>query len=222
MQTLPHTQKQPVRITIATIASAGLSLVLASVLSYIACSGGFLFGGTSVFSVAIGALIFSTIITVVTALIFKRRQKFFGWRTLFMEVALLTLVAVGVLAWIDTRQHLRIFMKPSPVPNGLRVRHGRQILFASYLHFTGSPAAIVELLKSKGLEEVPIEPPESSDFTGFSARARTKEPWDWWQPASMEKPKFYFRHHKSEAVQGWSEGWWVNEATNEVYAFIGG
>ncbi len=38
----------------------------------------------------------------------------------------------------------------------------------------------------------------------------------------MPGARFYFLHHKSEAVQGWSEGWWVSGTTNEVYAFIGG
>jgi hypothetical protein len=38
----------------------------------------------------------------------------------------------------------------------------------------------------------------------------------------ISNPRFFYRHHESLAVQGWSEGWWVNSATNEVYALSSG
>jgi hypothetical protein len=117
---------------------------------------------------------------------------------------------------------MQIFMTGSSVPSGLRVHHGRSILFSSYVHFTGPPATIAPLLHSKGLLEVPAEPSESSDYTAFGSREQSKTSWGWWQPTTMSNPRFFFLHHKSEAVQGWSEGWWVSGATNEVYAFIGG
>jgi len=210
------------RMVVVVLASTGLALLGVSGFSFLACTGGFLFSGISTFFVALVAVAVCALVTPVTALVFKRRQRHFGLRTLFIEVAVLAFVAVGVLSWLDTRQHLQIFTDPSPVPSGLRVHHGRSILFSSYVHFTGPAATIASLLQSKALVEVPAEPPETSDFTAFASREQTKVPWSWWQPTTMSNPKFFFLHHKSEAVQGWSEGWWVNGATNEVYAFIGG
>ena len=126
----------------------------------------------------------------------------------------------GALCWMDRRDHLGILMEPAPVPAGLQVHQGQSRLFGMYVHFSGSPEAIASLLKAKGLVEVPTEPTESSD--GYGSRERSKAAWDWWQPANLSQPRFFFRHHKSEAIQGWSEGWWINGATNEVYAFLSG
>ena len=85
---------------------------------------------------------------------------------------------------------------------------------------TGCVMMVALLPAAQG--ELPAELPDKPDITGFSSRERTKVSWGWWQPASMSNPRFFFRHHQSDAVQGWAEGWWVNGATNEVYAFIGG
>lgn len=210
------------RMVVVVLASAGFALLLASGLSFLACSGGFLFSGISTVSVALAAVAVCAVVTSVTALVLRRRQRHFGWRTLFMEVAVLALVVVGVLSWLDTRHNLQVFMNSSPVPSGLRVHHGRSILFSSYVHFTGPADTIASLLQSKALIEVPAKPPETLDSTGWGSRERTKVSWSWWQPATMSNPKFFFLHHTSTAPQGWSEGWWVNGATNEVYAFIGG
>ena len=223
MLTTTPVQKPSLRMTGAVFASAGLALVLASGFSLLACSGGFLFSGISTFFVVLATVAVCAIVTSLTALFLRRRKRHFGWRTLFIEVSVLAFVAVGITSWLDTRQHLQILMNPSPVPTGLRIHHGRSIFLSSYVHFTGAPAAIASLLRAKGLAEVPAaDPPETSDITGFSSRERMKVSWGWWHPAAMSNPRFFFRHHKSEAAQGWSEGWWVNGATNEVYASIGG
>jgi hypothetical protein len=198
------------------LAAAGLALLFSSVFSFIACSGGFLFGGLSADFVTLVATGFCAVITPVIALFFRC----FGWRKLLMVVPVCALVAVGLLSYLDTRQHMQIFMTSTPVPSGLRVHHGRTVLFSSYVHFTGPPATIASLLQSKGLLEVPAEPAESSDYAGFGSRGRSKVSWGWWQPTSMPSARFYYLLHKSEAIQGWSEGWWVSGATNEVYAFI--
>jgi cytochrome c1 len=113
----------------------------------------------------------------------------------------LALVAVGIFSWADTRQHLRIFMNPSPVPRGLHVHHGRSIMFSSYVHFTGSPAVIASLLQSKGLAEIPPEPAEGNDWTSYSARQQTNSSWDWWQPGAMSNARFFFLHHKSLGIK---------------------
>lgn len=222
MEVTPPVQPKPIRTVAIVFAAAGLALILSAALSLVACAGGFLFSGLSAGFVTFVSAGVCAVITPITAAIFRRRQRHFGWRPLLIAVLVCALLAVSVLSYLDTRQHMRTFLTCSPVPSGLRVHHGRSILFSSYVHFTGSPATIASLLQSKGLLEVPAEPPESSDYTGFGSRERSKVAWGWWQPTSMPGARFYFLHHKSEAVQGWSEGWWVSGATNEVYAFIGG
>ena len=202
------------------LASAGLALLLVPGLAWLACSGGYLFSGISTFAIALVAVVVCTVVTTATAIVLRRRQKYFGWRTLFLEVAVLSFVAIGILSWLDTRQALQIFMAPSPVPKGLRVHQGRCVLFNSYVHFTGPADAIAALIESKGLVEVPAEPPpETSDYSAWGSRERMKDSWGWWQPATMSQPKFFFLSHPG---QQWCEGWWVNEAKNEVYAFIAG
>jgi hypothetical protein len=145
------------------------------------------------------------------------------------RLVLVVLVLVGIIAAVfiglrlNAHHKLENFLSPSPVPSELRVLQSRGTLFNSYYHFAGPPAVIVSVLQSKGLLEVPTEPPASSDVTGFSAREQTKHSWDWWQPSALSKPRFFHLYHKSETGQGWNEGWWINEATNEAYAyFIGG
>jgi len=155
MQTTPPVQRPPVRMVAAVFASAGFALVVASGLSIVACSVGFLFSGISLFLIPLLAVGVCTVLTSVIALVWRRRQRCFGWRTLLIGVSVLALVAVGVFSWADTRQHLRIFISPSPLPRGLHVHHGRSIMFSSYVHFTGSPAVIASLLQSKGLAEIP-------------------------------------------------------------------
>lgn len=222
MQTTTPVQPKPIRMVAIVFGAAGLALLFSAACSFFACAGGFLFSGLSAGFVTFAAAGVCAVIALVTAVIFRRRHRHFGWRTLLVVVSVCAVVAVGVLSYLNTRQHMRIFMTGSPLPSGLRVHHGRSFLFSGYVHFTGPPATIASLLHSKGLLEVPAEPPESSDYTGFGSRERSKVLWWWWQPTSMPGARFYFLHHKSEAIQGWSEGWWVSGATNEVYAFISG
>ena len=210
------------RILTAFFASAGLALVFACAFAIFACYLGILFTGIDTLFAVLFATAFCIIVAPVTALVFKRKGKHFAWRTLFIEVMLLALVAVGLLSWLQTRQALKIFMNPVAVPKGVHVYHGRSVLFAAYVHFTAPPAVIATIINSKDLVEVPAEEPVQRDVSGYSMQQKTKVSWDWWLPAAMSNPRFFYRHHQSEAGQGWSEGWWVNGATNEVYALISG
>jgi len=127
-------------------ASAGLGLVLAWAFSVLACSGGLLFSGMGAFFTVFFTVVICGVVTPITAQVFKRRQRQFGWRTLLIEVSVLAFVAVGILSLVDTHQQLRIFMKPGTVPTGLRIHHGRSIVSGGYVHFTGPPATISVLL----------------------------------------------------------------------------
>lgn len=216
------TQKNLTQIPVVFLVSAGLALAASWVFAVFATHLGILFSGGDTFFAIFVATALCAIATPITALVFKRKAKHFGWRKLLIEVAVLSLFAVGSLSWLQTRQHLKIFFNPEPIPSGVHVHHGRSVLFSSYVHFSAPPAAIAALIQSKELLEVPSELTDQIDGTSYGAQQRSKDSWDWWQPVNMPKPRFFFRHHKSEAVQGWSEGWWVNDATNEVYAFIGG
>jgi hypothetical protein len=90
------------------------------------------------------------------------------------------------------------------------------------MHFTGPPAAIASIIQAKRLAES-SDNPASPNYIGFGTRDHMKRVWDGWQSTTMPNARFFYLHHKSEVtVQGWAEGWWVNGATNEVYAFIGG
>lgn len=126
-----------------------------------------------------------------------------------------------ILRW-NARHNLEVFLRPSPVPSDLTVLDNQGTVFSRYYHFTGPPKVIASIMELKGLVEVPAEPSDPSEMTGFSAKERSKISWDWWQPAEMEKPRFFFLHHTSETAQGWSEGWWVSGDTNEVFAFVSG
>jgi hypothetical protein len=121
------------------------------------------------------------------------------------------------MSWFQTRQNLRPFTGPGPLPGGVHIHRGRTVLFSSYVHFTAQPAVIAAIIQSKQLVEVP----DGVDLPLYTERQRTQLPWGWWQPAAMSNPRFFHRHHESDAAEGWSEGWWVNGASNEVYAVIG-
>lgn len=183
---------------------------------------GLVFAGLdSIFTV--GATTFlCALLTLVTAIRFRRKGRHFGWRTLFAEVTVLTLLGVGLLSWGGTRLRLRTFMAPEPVQRELKVLHSRADLFAMDVHFTATPAVITKLIQSKELVETPDDPERALEIPGYYEMQRTKVSRGWWQPTTMSKPRYYYRHHESQAVQGWSEGWWVNGATNEVYARISG
>ena len=101
-------------------------------------------------------------------------------RLLVVALALLGIIgAIYLTLRLNARHNLEIFLRPSPVPSDLRVLHKRGTLSSSYYHFSGSPAVIDSIIQLKGLVEVPTEPPESSDMSGFSAKERTKVSWEW-------------------------------------------
>ena len=222
MQTSPPVQQPSPKMIAVVFASVGLALLSASVFSFIACSAGFLFSGISAIGTVFATVAVCTVVIPVTALVVSRKQHHFEWRIFFIGVLCLSLLAVGLLSWLQTRQAMQMFFDPMPMPSGVHVLHGRSILFSSYVHFSAPPAVIAVIIHSKGLAEVPAEIPDQGDMGGYSERQQTMSAWDWWQPSTMSKPKFFYRHHTSEAIQGWSEGWWVNSDTNEVYALISG
>jgi hypothetical protein len=216
------TQKAHLRARVAFLASIGLSVLLATAFAFIACYGGFLFGGITVVLTVFVTVAICAIVATVTALFFERKHWHFTWGTLVIEVLVSALIAVSLLSWSQTRQNMEVFMNPVPVPSEVQVYRGYNTFFSTFVHFTAPPAVIAAIIKSKELVEVPSEPPNQWGVPGYSSMQQAKVAWGWWQPATMTNPRFFYRHHESLEVQGWSEGWWVNAATNQVYAFIGG
>ena len=217
MQTSPPIQRPSLKM-IAN-ASAGLALVTSSAFSFVACSTGFLFSGISAIFTVFVAVAVCTVVTAVTALILRRRQNNYQWRIFFIEVLFFSLLAVGLLSWFQTRQAMQMFFYPR-VPNGVHVLHGYSSLFSTYVHFSAPPAVIAAAIHANGLTEAPAEMPATGDSSGYVQWQKAMVSWDWWQPSTMSKPRFFYLHHASELFDPPRIGWCVNSDTNEVYAFF--
>jgi hypothetical protein len=230
MQDKPTLTKTPLRLGVVFVGSAGMTLLLACALAFLACSIGSLFGGIDAFFTVVFTSILCPCVVLLTALALKLNAKRLGWAVLFIETMGLALLGVALFSWFGTRQHMEIILNPASVPPDLHVHRGTKTLFSSFVHFSGPPEVIARLLHSKGLLEVPSAPDEAVphdphnviDLGGLFLKDYTGRAWGWWRPATMSNPRFFYRHHESMAPQGWSEGWWVSGATNEVYAHIGG
>ena len=159
--------------------------------------------------------IVSCVAAAVIEFIFKRKGKQFTWRSLTISVTLTSLIVVGYSSWSQTRGALKLFV--DPIPSSLHVHQGRSFLFSTYVHFSTPPEVIAAIIQSHQLAS-----PTNGSLEQIEKDRMMKISCDWWQPATMSNPKFFVRHHESLAVQGWTEGLWVNDATNEVYAFISG
>src|SRR5215471_21684689 len=77
-------------------ASLGLAILFSATFAVAACSAGFLFSGLGVFFTVFVTVVFSTIATAISTTLFKKALKRVGWRMIWVEVALLTLVSVGI------------------------------------------------------------------------------------------------------------------------------
>lgn len=192
-------------------------------LSLVAAANGVLFGGLDVAAFTLISAFCCAVVTPITVTILERRGSSPTRRAGMLVAVGLSLATIGLGSFFSTRKHLEILLNPMQVPADFRVQRGHRFLHSIHVHFIGSPATISALIRAKQLVEVPAAVPDDEpDISRSSARRQSAEEWDWWRPASMPGAKFYYLHHKSQAIQGWAEGWWVNGATNEVYAFIGG
>jgi hypothetical protein len=221
MELKPQEPKLALKPVAIFLVALGLASVFSAIFSTLACSVGLSFSGLDAIVTLPVAIFFPAIVTTVFSVCFKQTAKRFRWLMVWFLAPFLTLLSVAAVSWTQTRQHLRIIMAPMAVPESVRVRHGKSVLFGSYVHFISSPSDIATLIRSKELIEVPDWNLDSeADMPeGFPERERRKIAWDWWQPAPGAR--FYYRHHKGDA-QGWAEGWWVNDKTNEVFAYING
>ena len=114
-----------------------------------------LFAGLDTFFTVLTTTGLCSAAILITGLALNLKPQPFTWCRLFAEVILIAFIAVCAMSWLQTRQNLKIFMNPLPVPNEVHVQHGRSILFSSYVHFTGPPVVIEAIIQSKELEAVP-------------------------------------------------------------------
>jgi len=193
-------------------------------MAWVAEANGVLFGGVDEFVAALLSGCCCAFGATIAAVILKRRGGFLTWRAGLLGALVLSFGTTGWVSLSSTRKNLEILMNPMPVPAELRVRKGQRYLHGVEVHFTASPEAISALIRSKRLIEIPAALPDGSelDISDYSTRRQSGKERGWWRPTSMPGAKFYYLHHKSQAIQGWAEGWWVNGETNEVFAFIRG
>ena len=219
----PVTRPQP-KWGLMFVGFGGLGLLLGWLLAWVAEANGVLFGGVDVVFVTLISGCCCGLVTTITAAILERRGGNLTWQSGFLGAVALSIATTSLWSFFCTRKNLEILISPMQVPADLRVQRGHGFLHSMNVHFTGSPDTISALIRAKQLVEVPAALPDvgEPDVAGFSARRQSAEEWDWWRPASMPGAKFYYLHHKSQAIQGWAEGWWVSGETNEVFAFIGG
>lgn len=217
----PNSRQQP-KWTVKLVGFGGLGLVLGWLLAWVAEANGLLFGGVDVVFATLISGCCCGLATAITAALLERKGGNFTWQAGCLGAVALSVAATSLWSFFCTRKNLEILISPMQVPADLRVQRGHRFLHSMHVHFIGSPATISALIQAKQLVEVPAALPDvgEPDIASFSARRQSAEEWDWWRPASMPGAKFYYLHHKSQAIQGWAEGWWVNGATNEVYAFI--
>ena len=206
----------------AALAGFVLAILFCVIFAVCACSLGLLFSGLDLFFAILVSSFFSGLLTAACIMVLKLLFEQSGWRVgiYFTLAPILALCLIYFMSRIQTSQELETFMQPAAIPTGVHIQQGRRILFSSYVHFTGSPSDIAAAIRAKGLLDSPTKYSDQEDMTNVDEAIRTRKGWDWWQPAMMPNPKFYFLHHKSDAVQGWDEGWWVNDKTNEVFAYI--
>jgi hypothetical protein len=193
----------------------GLALTTSCLFALFTIHARILFSGLDTIFAILDGVITSCIVTLIVKFIFKRKAKSFTWRPLIISVVFSSIIVTGFLAWVQTRDQLKMFFSPNPVLSKIHVHEGRSILISSFVHFSAQPEVIVTVIQSRQLTS------PTNDFPD-SFQVIMEKSWDWWQPLSMAHPKFFMRHHKSRAVQGWTEALWINDATNEVYAYIGG
>lgn len=208
----------------AFVLSAFLGFVFCLLFADLACRFGLLFSGLEfIFTVIISTSI-CVIVIAATFAFWNRKKIKFSLRFLLIESLFVSMLIIFPSSWLQTRNQLKIFI--GSVPAGIHVHQGRSILFSAFVHFSAPPEVISAIIQSHHLNSrSPIQKDqdkEDAEREVSREEQRSKDSWDWWQPASMSNPKFFYLHHESQAAQGWSEGWWVNDATNEVYAFISG
>jgi hypothetical protein len=186
------------------------SLLCAYGVSFLAYRAGLLFGGVHfLFAVVLG----TTGAVIVSLVVYNwlSSNRYY----VHSACVISAIVGVTLICWHFTRSDVKNFWV-DPIPRALIIHGGESYLFSHYLHFTGPPEIISEMIDRNRLEpyqddeEKPGMPRLNVEY--FSA------PRGRWRPTSMENPQLLVRFHRTD-LQGWLHGIWINTATNEAYGF---
>lgn len=183
---------------------------------------GFVSEGLDCFYALVGSCLASLCVTAVVSALSYRRGRHLRWTVLLALIFGTAGIATICVGQVLLRSQMRILLHPVLATRDVRVLHSRSIMFAGYLHVRCTKEFCAEVIRAKALKEIPGDMEAEADLTPMSARRTTQALWDWWRPADMPGAKFYFRHHTSEAPQGWSEGIWTSGDMTEMYLFIRG
>jgi len=212
---MDESSKNPVpKVSKGLIATAlfcgGMALIASYSTALLVCYLGFLFSGLDTGFAILVAIVIVLFTTILPVAILQPQAHQFTWRSLGIQSSLIAMVVVGFMAWFLTRSFFEHnFIKL--VPKGIHVHHGRTVMFGSFVHFSAPPEVVTAIIQARQLA-----PPSEAQA---SAQERSRAPWGWWNPARMSNPRFFVRQRKSDTGQYWTQGIWVNDATNEVYAY---
>jgi hypothetical protein len=203
-----------------------LSVPVAALLSMLVCAAetrvGWMSEGLDCFYAPIVSSVTSLGVLATACAVSCRRPGGLRWTSFFALTAITAISTTTAIAHVLLASQIRVLLAPVQPPPDLRIIRSRSILFASYMQVRCTKAFCVEVIRSKGLHEIPEDMEPESDMTSLSARRSTQSMWDWWRPANMPGARFYFRHHTSDAPQGWSEGIWTNTEMTKMFMFIRG
>jgi Kef-type K+ transport system membrane component KefB len=202
-----------------------LSVPLAALQSMLVCTAetrvGWMSEGLDCFYAPIVSCITSLGVVAAACAVSCRRAGGLRWTSL-LALTLITAISTTTAIGHVLASQLRVLLAPVQATPDLQIIRSRSILFASYMQVRCTKAWCAEVIRSKGLHEIPEDMEPKSDMTPLSARRSTQRMWDWWRPANMPGAHFYFRHHPSDAPQGWSKGIWTNAKMTEMFLFMRG
>ena len=208
-----------VKATLLSVPFAGLASMLACA---VGTRGGLLSEGLDCLYAVLGSCLASLCVVAAACAVRLRPGGGLRWTALIaLAFGTAVLATIGIGHRLLTSQ-VRVLLHPVPATRDMRVVRSRSVMFAGYLHVRCTKAFCAEVIRLKDLREISEDTQPEPDMTPMSARRSTQAMWDWWQPGSMPGARFYFKHHSSDAPQGWSEGVWTNGDMTEMYVFIRG
>ena len=154
------------------------------------------------------------LVVLLTAIVFKARDRPAPWRLFLAEIGVTALLWVGFSVWNAPRTACKIYFS-NQIPAGVIIHRAYYIQAGQdgliWIHFSAPPQVIISLIKSNDMTQ-------SKDRDDSPA---SLEP-SWWKPLSMSKPALFSRVHGgvNENTYVWGIEAWINDTTNEVFGFI--
>lgn len=210
-ETARHKPVRSVDLLIVPLGTGPAAVVVALPVAWVAGQCGWMFAGLNILTLSALAGLLCAPLAGGLALYLWCRSRPLTWRLwlrCLLLAAPLTLLIVGKL---DHRRSLgRLCGRLSPE---VQFQYGEVSLFQTRAHFSGRPAAITEIVQRLKLVPFPAEYREAGILP------RHAQSFGWWRPLTMP------------GAQYWSVSWddppahallsyWINGATNEVFACL--